>query len=405
MRISIPKQLLVILIFVLLFGSSLPFDAVRLFYTLSLIIKDLLLFVLPLAVAAYIAATLISFRNQAIWLVVLLFLFEGVSNGVSVFYAYGVGYLFQDLVPLSAVSEQALQEIRPFLSLADYRPSVWSADKGVMVGVIIGLGLSFLPIAVLQAQIFKLRDAVAFIFSKIFVRFIPLYLLGFFLFMQHSGLLQRIIQTYVAVILLVSLTICLYLAVLLLIAAKGNKNQAYTIFKNIWPSGLIAFTSTSSAATMPFTIEAAKKNLRNPSFAEMLIAATTNIQQIGDCIANALLCLVILKSFGKPIPDMSSWLVFMGAFVLARYTTAAVIGGAIFIMIGIYERYLGFTGEMIALILALNIVLDPIITSTNVLANGILAVIFERLWLIFNPSNATLHMSAAEKLYKVDAID
>jgi Na+/H+-dicarboxylate symporter len=66
--------------------------------------------------------------------------------------------------------------------------------------------------------------------------------------------------------------------------------------------------------------------------------------------------------------------------MLARFATAAVQGGAIFIMLPIYETYLDFNGEMIALILALNVVLDPLITSCNVLANGALCRTFERVW-------------------------
>jgi Na+/H+-dicarboxylate symporter len=65
---------------------------------------------------------------------------------------------------------------------------------------------------------------------------------------------------------------------------------------------------------------------------------------------------------------------------LARFLTAAVIGGSIFIMLPIYETYLGFNNEMIAIILALNVVLDPIVTSSNVLANGALCRVFERFW-------------------------
>jgi Na+/H+-dicarboxylate symporter len=35
---------------------------------------------------------------------------------------------------------------------------------------------------------------------------------------------------------------------------------------------------------------------------------------------------------------------------------------------------------MIALILALNVILDPLVTSCNVLANGALCRTFERVW-------------------------
>ena len=75
-----------------------------------------------------------------------------------------------------------------------------------------------------------------------------------------------------------------------------------------------------------------------------------------------------------------TWLNFSFVFVLARFATAAVLGGAIFIMLPIYETYLSFTPEMIGIILAFNTILDPLITSSNVMANGALCRIFERVW-------------------------
>ena len=121
--------------------------------------------------------------------------------------------------------------------------------------------------------------------------------------------------------------------------------------------------------------------MKNPKLAEAIIPATTNIQQIGDCIANTFLCFVIYKHFNGHAPDVGVWMTFSVAFVIARFATAAVLGGAIFIMLPIYETYLNFSPEMIAIILAFNVMLDPIITSTNVIANGALCSVFERFWM------------------------
>ena len=151
--------------------------------------------------------------------------------------------------------------------------------------------------------------------------------------------------------------------------------------KNLGPAGAIAFTSGCSLSTMPWTIEGAGKNLANPDFAEAIIPATTNIQQIGDCITNAFLCFLIYSHFYGHLPDVLTLVNFSIMFVLARFATAAVLGGAIFIMLPIYETYLSFNPEMIAIILGFNVILDPIVTSCNVVANGALCRIFERVWL------------------------
>jgi Na+/H+-dicarboxylate symporter len=131
---------------------------------------------------------------------------------------------------------------------------------------------------------------------------------------------------------------------------------------------------------MPWTIKGASKNLENPDLAKAIIPATTNIQQVGDCIVNSFLCFVLYKQFYGYAPDLLLWAKFSVIFVLARFATAAILGGAMFVMLPIYESYLNFTGEMIAVIVALNVVLDPIVTSCNVLGVGSLCKVFEIVW-------------------------
>ena len=133
---------------------------------------------------------------------------------------------------------------------------------------------------------------------------------------------------------------------------------------------------------MPWTIGGAAKNLQDPELAKAVIPATTNIQQIGDCIANTFLCFIIYRNFFGHNPDLMTWVSFSLVFILARFATAAILGGTIFVMLPIYESYLGFNAEMIALILAFNVILDPIITSSNVLANGALCRVFEKVWVL-----------------------
>ncbi|MDP3371315.1 MAG: cation:dicarboxylase symporter family transporter [Candidatus Paracaedibacteraceae bacterium] len=393
--LSTPIQLVCIVILVSLFASHLPAAAVQSAYTLSVLIKDLLLIVLPIAVASYIASTLISFRQNALLLIVTLLVFEAFSNATSVMYAYTVGISFEHWIPVFKEGQQNLTSLTPYFTINAIRPSFWSSTNGVIIGTAIGIIGAFCTPGFFSQTVFKTRELMGIVFSRIFMRLIPFYVLGFLLFMHHSGLLNQIVESYTTVILMVTATILAYQLILIAIASEFNKARSLSILNNLSPAVMVAFTSMSSAATMPFTITATEKNLKDPKFASMLIPATTNIQQIGDCIANALLCLVILKNFGKPIPDIWSWLPFLLSFTLVRFTTAAVLGGAIFIMIPLYEYYLGFTPEMVALIIALNVVLDPIITSTNVLGNGILSIIFERVWLFISRSKIDEPIKAA----------
>lgn len=392
MNFSFLRQTPVLLVFialmVFLWGEMVPLTIIQWCYTISIFFKDSLLWVLPLAIASFIATTILGFRQKAVFFIGVLLVFEGVSNTLSVMYAYGVGNLSQSIMPFfpEQTTDMLSATLTPLWSISAWRPAFWAADKAVFLGVFLGLWATYGQSQTLSLFLIKMRDISRFMFAKVFMPLIPIYVLGFLLQMHYSGLLNQVMKSYSGVFILLVIAISLYILGIFIVAAGFQKARLWKMIRHIWPTGVIAFSAMSSAATMPFTIAAAEKNLHDPTLAGLIIPATTNIQQVGDCIANALLCLVLLKTFGKPFPEFGAWIVFTSVFVLARFTTVGILGGAIFIMVPIYEQYLGFTPEMVSLIIALNVVLDPIITAANVMANGGLCVVFEKIWRRFVPA-------------------
>lgn len=259
------------------------------------------------------------------------------------------------------------------------RPSWWSADKGTFIGILIGLiaASRSSPIKLFVARGKRIAEK---ILTSFFARLIPLFILGFIARMHATHLLEQICSQYGLLLIELVALLILYIGILFLLG-RGNQTPSFgQRIKHLIPAASMAFSSGCSLSTMPWTIEGTSKNLVDPSLAKAVIPATTNIQQIGDCITNTFLCFLIYHQFYGHPPDLLIWSSFSIVFVLARFATAAVIGGAIFIMLPIYESYLHFTPEMIAIILAFNVILDPLVTCSNVVANGALCRIFEKVW-------------------------
>ena len=372
-----PPFLLSMLLTLAFYGEPyIPVEISQVFYTLSIFIKDCLMLFLPVVIMVYIATALKEFREKTALVILVILVFEAISNTSAVWYAYAMGHAFGGQSVASF--EAHTQELQPFFSISSLKPAFWSPDKGVLLGALWGAQMSYFPKPFITRILNQSLKIVAFGLQKIFVKVVPFFAFGFLLNLSHSGLLAHAFEHYLTLISIMLVCMLVYLLFLFWLGAGFSIPKALTNFKNALPSGLIAFTSMSSAATMPYTIKAAEKNLQNPVLARMIIPATTNIQQVGDCFMNAFLCLMILISFGSPIPSLYSWGMFTLAFVVARYATTAVAGGAIFVMLAVYEEYLGFNQQQIALILALNVVLDPFVTSSNVLGNGALAVLLEK---------------------------
>lgn len=372
-------QVLIILTLYALFCNYFSLVANQCFYTLSLFLKDILLWVMPFTVTFFIAHTLQSFERRAPLFLIILLCFEAFSNFSCVWYAFFTAHSVADYLPaLQATSLES--DFKALWRLPITRPAWWSADKGALAGLILG-GISALsPQTSLRGFINTGKKIMEWSLTRVFSRLIPLFILGFVAQMHQTELLSHVFNHYAVIVLWLAFFLILYLIFLFLVGAGGSFKRALSNIKNLLPAGGISFTSGCSLSTMPWTIEGAAKTLHNPELAKALIPATTNIQQVGDCITQTFLCFLIYKTFYGHAPELMTWVQFSIVFVLARFATAAVLGGAIFVMLPIYEAYLDFNGEMIAIILALNVVLDPLITSGNVLGNGALCRTYERLW-------------------------
>ncbi len=372
-------QVILLLTLYFMIADSLPITMHQGLYTMSLLIKDLLIWILPVTVGLFIAQALCSFQQRAPLFIFALVLFEAFSNLSSVWYAYGAGHLAVDFLPPPKLIDIDTH-FQPLWRLPLLKPTWWAADKGVFVGAVIGCLIAVLGNESLKKVLHRGKDFAQWILTNFFARLIPIFVLGFVAHMYQTKILQQVFSHYGVLIIWLVAFLSIYLFLLFFI---GNGLSFKTLFrriKNLMPAGGIAFTSGCSLSTMPWTIEGTSKNLQEPHLAQSVIPATTNIQQIGDCITNTFLCFLIYNHFFGHVPDFYTWSTFSIVFVLARFATAAVIGGAIFIMLPIYESFLNFNAEMIALILAFNVVLDPLVTSCNVIANGALCSIFEKVW-------------------------
>lgn len=388
-------QIILLLTLYAFFAASMPSVVHQSFFSVSIFIKDLLLWMMPLTVCFFVSHTVSSFKRKAPFFIFLLVVFEALSNFSSVWYSYLVAWFSVDFIGVFLnAPEQAQSSLDALWRLPFARPSWWSADKGVFLGVVLGIFAAFFHDARLHLFLKQGRKSVEWCLTKVFAPLIPLFVLGFVARMAQSDLLDHVITHYLNVVLWLVVFLSVYVFFLFLLASNFSLPKALFFIKKLLPAGGMALTSSCSLSTMPWTIKGVAQILNNKDLAPAIIPATTNIQQIGDCIANTFLCFLLYTFFFHQMPHFGEWLIFTVVFVFARFATAAVLGGAIFIMLPIYESYLHFTPEMLAIIIAFNVILDPLITATNVVANGALAKVFENVMakVIFrkNPAEAGL---------------
>jgi Na+/H+-dicarboxylate symporter len=373
-------QIILLITLYLLSARFLPDIAHNFLFTMTFVIKDFLMWFVPLIVCFFVAQTLSEFRGFALLLIVFLVIFETLSNLSSALYALGCAHLSLPFMPKFSMVPSFVS-LDPLWTFPFVRPKVWSAGYGSLLGVVLGSVCAFSRWAMLK-KITLLGKVLSERFLKnVLGPLTPFFVLGFVARFYQEDILDRIISHYSKVILMITIFIFAYLLLIFFIGAKFNAKNTLKNFKQMLPAGTLGFATGCSLTTMPWTIICLKKILKNPRIAQAIIPLTTNIQQVGDCFAmNFLIFLIYSQFYGQP-PDALLWSQFLFVFVLSRFATTAMLGGAIFLTTHLCEEYLAFQPEMTAILLMMNMLIDPIVTSSNVMGNGGLCCIFENAWI------------------------
>ena len=371
-----PVQLAIIFFFCLFLGKYMPLGFKELAYTISLAIKDILLFVLPFVIFSYLFSCILAFERGVLLFIVALVTAICASNFLSTLIAYSVGYLSLDSIRLMTEDAVHGMSLQPWFSL--HLPKWIPNDKALLFGAVCGVIFAYGRVKRVERVALRMKQMAAFFLNKMFIPVVPLFLLGSVLAMEHDGRLQRIFKDYAPIVLLMLAVQFTYLMTLYAIAANFKVSRWLTLLKNVLPSGFTAFSTMSSAAAMPLILEGAEKNTHKPNWVKAVVPVAVNVHLIGDSIGIPLCALAILKTFGYGFPDFATYGVFALNFVLAKFAVAAVPGGGIIVMLPILKEYLGFSPEMLSLSFALYVLLDSFVTTVNTLGNGVFAILFTR---------------------------
>jgi Na+/H+-dicarboxylate symporter len=379
LQTNILFQLLIMFGLVLCFGDLIPLLLKKGSYALSLSLKEVLVFSLPLIIFSYLTSCLLSLKQGALRFIVFILGSVILSNTISILAAYGVkmtGLLAFSLQRAEITMSASVLEPLWRFNL----PLVIKNDWALFAGLGMGAFLTIFPQPRIEKGLKKLKGNVDHFLNKIFIPILPVFILGFILKLSHEGQLQPILKNYAHMFGIIIAALSLYILTMYGLAVRFKRRSWITCLRNVFPSAVTGFSTMSSAATMPITLYAAEKNTHGNKLVEAIIPATVNIHLIGDSIGIPIMVMVVMAAFGHPPMDFSAYLLFTGYFLITKFAVAAIPGATILLMVPVLEAHFGFTAEMSALITSIYILFDPVITAANVTGNGAFAMLFANLF-------------------------
>jgi Na+/H+-dicarboxylate symporter len=177
---------------------------------------------------------------------------------------------------------------------------------------------------------------------------------------------------YVATVIfgLALMTFVVYPIILRLFTKIGYIN----FFQGIYPAQLVAFTTSSSSATLPVTMERVEKHLGiSEEISRFVLSLGATVNMDGTALYQGVSIVFIAQALGLYLP-VTAQLVIVANVVISSIGVAGVPGGAMVTTMVLLQS-LGIPSSGIALILAPDRILDMCRTVTNITGDAVAAVI------------------------------
>ncbi|NGZ90504.1 dicarboxylate/amino acid:cation symporter [Psychroflexus maritimus] len=176
-----------------------------------------------------------------------------------------------------------------------------------------------------------------------------------------SDLIIALLYYSICVVAGLALMIIFYVLAVWMITGKNPK----VFLGGIFPAQLLAFSTSSSAATLPVTMERVEEELKvDAKVASFVLPIGATINMDGTSLYQAVAAVFIAQTFGMNL-DLATQLGIIGTATLASIGSAAVPGAGI-VMLVIVLGQAGIPEAGLALIFAVDRPLDMLRTTVNV---------------------------------------
>lgn len=311
-----------------------------------------------------------------------------ITSFIAISIGLAAGFIFSPGTGTDIVVEDAAEvvnesggAVQTILNIIPTNPieSLATANVLQIIFFAIFLGIGIILVGEKAAQVQRFFDGLAEIMYKITGLIMVLVPIGIF------GLLAPIVGEYGLSVLLplIKLIIAMLIACIihagviysLAVKSLGNMSPVH-FFKGIFPAAAVAFSTSSSAGTLPVTMKNTQENLgvsKETSSFVLPLGATINMD--GTAIYQGIAVVFIAQYFGT---ELTFAQILMVALIgtLASIGTAGVPGAGL-IMLTMVLVAINLPLEGIALIAGIDRILDMMRTSVNIVGDASASVVVE----------------------------
>ena len=380
----LPKLLVAIVLGVIVgitLGNLVDGAIIRFTNTLKELFSNFLDFVIPLIIIGFIVPGIAALGTGVGKLVAMTGGIAYVSTVLAGSFTYFMDSLIFPFLLQGATlpSVETGRVAEPLFELTMI--PIMDVMSALLFAFILGIGITSTGSQTLKSIFEEAQTIITKLIENVILPMLPIYVFCIFANMAYEGTVFVIIKVFLKVFVVILLLHWTMLMIQYLIAGSIARKNPFLCLKNMIPAYITAIGTQSSAATIPVTLERAKKNNIRENIADFVIPLCATIHLSGSTITltSCSLAIMMLKpniflEYG--FQTMVPFILMIGIMLVAA---PGVPGGAVVAVLGLLTTMLGFTETETGLMLALYIAQDSFGTACNVTGDGAIAILIDAL--------------------------
>lgn len=360
-------------------GLAQPEVVVRVMNTFCSFFSQLLGFMIPLIIVGLVTPAIARVGHGAGRMLAITALLAYLFTVMSGLFAYCFSTtLFPSLI--ETVSADALKDagtaFEPYFTIQI--PPLMEVMSALVASFMLGLGIAAFDATNMRNFFEEFEQIVTRTISIVIIPLLPLFIFGLFMDMAASGKVGPVLSTFVKVIAIIFTMTLVLLVVQYMIAGFVSKKNPFKLLVRMLPAYFTALGTSSSAATIPVTLERVKKNGVSEDVAGFVVPLCATIHLSGSMlkITSCAIALMLMQDIAVDFWQIAGFILMLEVTMVAA---PGVPGGAIMAALGVLGTLLDFDAAQQAMMITLYIAMDSFGTACNVTGDGAIAFIMDHI--------------------------
>jgi Na+/H+-dicarboxylate symporter len=375
----IPKLIIGLAIGIII-GLAAPGWTIRLTETGRVLMGNLIKFFIPLIIIPFVAAGIAEFKTSAGKLLGFTVAISYIDTIIACLLAAVAGYA---LMPAIASNVEAVKEAakigKPFIEIS--MPPIMDVMSALILSFILGIGATWGKAETIKNAITELRDIISKIIRGLIIPIVPIFVGCIFAGVAAKGQLFTTAVVFGKMLLIIIVMQYLWLFIEYGIAGAFSKNNPIEMVKAMLPAYFTAFGTMSSAATLPVALDCSKKvKYMKEEIADFVIPLCNTVHLAGAAMTITISAITVNLLTQNSLPPVGTIITFIILLGVIEVGAVGVPGGSAMAALGILQSTLGFNEAALGLMLTLFMIQDSFGTGANVVGDGAIAMIVNKLF-------------------------